>query len=144
VGRQKTSSRDPRIQTLRQEIERWRRTGAKRTAMPEALWRRALELARELGVYGAAQALGVSYDSLRKRAEAAGVARRRPKQSQSVATTTFVELAPTALPVGVARSGPVVEVTGPRGQKLTVRLPAEAGGEFALLGLVRECWSGRE
>jgi hypothetical protein len=111
--------------------------------MPEPLWGGAVVLARELGAYGAARALGVSYDSLRKHAEAAGVARRRVKQSQSSRTATFVELAPVALPVGVGHSAPVIEVTGPRGQKLTVRLPAEAVGGLDVLGLVRECWGGR-
>jgi hypothetical protein len=71
------------------------------------------------------------------------LARRRVKQSQSSRTATFVELAPVALPVGVGHSAPVIEVTGPRGQKLTVRLPAEAVGGLDVLGLVRECWGGR-
>ena len=39
---------------------------------------------------------------------------------------------------GVACSGSVVEVTGPRGQRLTVRLQ---GGELDVAALIRECWS---
>jgi hypothetical protein len=119
-----------------QQIEHWRQTRTKRSPMPERLWRAAVELAGEHGVFGASQALGVSYDSLRKRAEAAGVARRRAKKGEPL-TATFVELAPPAFPMGIAHSGPVIEVTGPRGQRLTMRL---RGDELDLAALIRECW----
>jgi hypothetical protein len=36
--------------------------------------------------------------------------------------------------------GPIVEVIGPSGQRLTVRLRA---GDLDLAELVRACWSGR-
>jgi hypothetical protein len=137
MGRKKIEARDPRIDRVRQQIEHWRQTRTRRSPMPEPLWRAAVELARELGVFGAARTLRVNYDSLRTRAEAAGVARRRPTQSASQ-LARFVEIGP--MPMAMAgTSGPVVEVTGPSGQRLTVRL---RGGELDLAALIRECWSG--
>jgi hypothetical protein len=111
----------------------------KRSPMPEPLWREAVELAREHGVYAAAQGLRVSYESLRARAEAAGVARRAVRKA-APPLATFVEVRP-APAVAEGHMGPVVEVMGPDGQKLTVRLH---GGELDLAALVQACWSGRQ
>jgi hypothetical protein len=139
VGRKKTHLLDPRVDPLRKQIERWRQTRAKRSAMPESLWRVAVELAREYGVYAAAQALRVSYASLRTRAEAAGDARRARTESPSP-QATFVELPPSVLSASAGPGGAVVEVVGPSGQRLTVRLRS---GELDLAELIRACWSGR-
>jgi hypothetical protein len=137
MGRKKTSPRDARIEKVSQQIEHWRQTRSERSAMPEPLWQAAVEVAREHGVFGAARALSVNYGSLRKRAEAVGVSRRRPKRGDAQ-PPTFVELGPvTSVNAG---TGLVVEVTGAQGQRLTVCL---RGGELDLAALIRECWSGR-
>jgi hypothetical protein len=138
VGREKTRLFDPRIDPLRKQIERWRQTRAKRSPMPESLWRAAAELAREHGVYAAAQALQVSYASLRTRAEAAPEPRQRRREDPPRAT--FVELPPAVLSTTAGVAGPIVEVRGPSGQRLTVRL---CGDELDLAELIRACWSGR-
>jgi hypothetical protein len=140
MGRPKTRLPDVRIDPLRHQIEHWRRTRTKRSPMPEPLWRGAVGLAREHGVYATAQTLRLSYDSLRTRAEAAGAGPRRGK-GRGRSQTTFVELAVTPPAVGAAPSGPIVEVIGPQGQRLTVRL---RGGELDVAELIRQCWSGRE
>jgi hypothetical protein len=54
----------PRLSQLRRRIERWRWTRAKRAPMPPELWTAATELARELGAYRVARALGIGYGSL--------------------------------------------------------------------------------
>lgn len=140
MGRPKTRLPDVRLEPLRQQIERWRRTRTKkRSPMPEPLWREAVGLALEHGVYAAAQALRVSYSSLRTRTEAAGMVSRKGRR-RGRSPTTFVELALTPPVVGAAPSGPVVEVTSPSGQRMTVRL---CGGELDVAELIRACWSGR-
>jgi hypothetical protein len=138
VGRKKTRLPDARIEPLRQQIEHWRRMRAKRSPMPEPLWRAAVGLAREHGVYAAAQALRLSYDSLRKRTEAARDARRVHGESRPQAT--FVELPPVLLSAAASPSGPMVEVVGPSGQRLIVRLRS---GDLDVAELIRACWSGR-
>jgi hypothetical protein len=52
------------MEQVRQRIDPWRKTRVGRGRMPEALWRAAVALAGEHGVYATAQGLGVSYDSL--------------------------------------------------------------------------------
>lgn len=83
MGREKTRLHDPRVDRLRKQIERWRQTRTKRSAMPARLWGVTAELAREHGVYAAAQALGLSYTSLRTRIGAtAGGTRQARTPSQ--------------------------------------------------------------
>ena len=139
MGRKKTRLPDVRIEPLRQQIEHWRQMRAKRSPMPEPLWRAAVGLAREHGVYAAAHALRLSYDSLRKRAEAAEDARRVRGESRQP-QATFVELPPALVSAAAGPSGPIVEVVGPSGQRLTVRLRS---GDLDMAELIRACWSGR-
>jgi hypothetical protein len=140
VGRKKTKLLDARVEPLRKQIERWRQTGAKRSAMPDALWGAAAELAREHGVYAAARALRLSYGSLRTRTEAAGDT-RHARTASLPPRVTFVELPSAVLPaVADNSSGAVVEVVGSGGQRLTVRLRSS---ELDLPALLRACWSGR-
>jgi hypothetical protein len=138
VGRKKTRLLDARVEPLRQQIEHWRQMRAKRSPMPEPLWRAAVGLAREHGVYAAAQALRLSYASLRKRAEAAGA--RRVRRGSDQLQATFVELPPALLSAAASPSGPIVEVVGPSGQRLTVRLRS---GDLDVGELIRACWSGQ-
>jgi hypothetical protein len=139
VGRKKTRLLDARVEPLRSQIERWRQTRARRSPMPEPLWRAAVELARKHGVYAAAQALRLSYGSLRTRAEKAGKA-EQPRRESPPPRATFVALPPALLSAAAGPSGPIVEVVGPSGQRLTVRLRS---GELDVAELIRACWSGR-
>lgn len=139
MGRKKTPLLDARIEPIRLQIEHWRRTRTKRSPMPEPLWRAAVGLAREHGVYAAAQALRLSYESLRTRAEEAREPRQRRRESPPP-QATFVDLPPALLSAAAGPSGPVVEVVGPSGQRLTVRLRS---GELDVAELIRACWSGR-
>lgn len=92
MARKKTRLLDPRVAPLRKQIGRWRQTRPKRSAMADELWGAAAELAREHGVYAAAQALGLSYGSLRTRAEAAAATHARRARMGSAHRVTFVEL----------------------------------------------------
>lgn len=139
MGRKTTRLLDARIERLRTQIEHWRQTRAKRSPMPESLWRAATELAREHGVYAAARALQLSYASLRTRAEAEAEPGQRRREDQPP-RATFVELPPAVLSSAAGVAGPIVEVWGPSGQRLTVRL---CGDELDVAELIRACWSGR-
>jgi hypothetical protein len=81
--------------------------------MAEELWEAAVELAGKHGVHATAASLRISYDGLKRRVEAKG--KRRGWQESSA----FVELSPR-LPISTV--GPVVELVGPSGVKLTIRL----------------------
>jgi len=96
---------------VRQRIEVWRRTRAKRSPMPPALWTAATELARELGAYRVAQELGVGYGSLKDRLGANGG--RGPGE--------FVEV-DGALLLSAAPARNEVELSDARGMKVVIRL----------------------
>ena len=120
-----------RLDQLRRQIERWRRTRMKRSPMPAELWTAATELARELGVSRVARELGVGYESLKDRAEARG----EPGARQADA---FVEIAGASLlsaVPGAARSE--VELSDARGTKLVIRLADQAVDVAALLAAFR-------
>jgi hypothetical protein len=112
------------MEQVRQRIDPWRKTRVGRGRMPEALWRAAVALAGEHGVYATAQGLGVSYDSLEARVG-----------KPSGAAATFVELGP-GLPIG---AGSTVELVAASGEKLVVRLAA--GGLLDVAELCRDFWS---
>jgi hypothetical protein len=90
--------------------------------MPAPLWEEAVCLARQFGVNPIRVALGLSYESLRERAE------RREGASEAA---SFVEVSGGAL---VPATGPVIELADARGARLTIRLAA--GSELDVEQLV--------
>jgi hypothetical protein len=105
--------------------------------MPARLWDEAALLARELGVHRIKCALGLNYESLKRRALAC--ASRASREEVDVARGTaatrrarFVEL--RGAQILDTSNGPVVEVCAADGCRLTVRL--EAGIAVDVAGLV--------
>lgn len=119
------------MERVRRRIDEWRKNRVNRGRMPEPLWRAAVALAREHGVYATSRGLRVNYDSLKARVEAAG------KPMKGLAST-FVELS-DGLAIGATPAGSVVELAGPSGEKLLIRMTG--GGELDVAGLCREFWS---
>jgi hypothetical protein len=95
--------------------------------MPSRLWAEASVLARELGVHRIKCALGLNYESLKKRVGDAGTGGSARGQAAG-----FVELSGTP-PLGPARAV-VVEVLDADGGRLTIQLGAGSGLDVA--GLV--------
>lgn len=95
--------------------------------MPARLWNKASTLARELGVHRVKCALGLNYESLKKR-----VARVGARGSVRAKAPGFVELSGAHL-LGRAR-GAVVEVCDADGGRLRVELGT--GSELDVAGLV--------
>jgi len=58
------------LRTARRQLDRWRSRHRPHTRLPEELWRKATVLARRHGLHRTASALGLKYDSLKKRIEA--------------------------------------------------------------------------
>lgn len=128
MARQGRDAASGRVERVRKEIERWRskkqRLGA---PMPSRLWDEASLLAREFGVYRVKCALGLNYQSLKKRVTGAGTRRRVATEAAG-----FVELSvPRLLGPG---HGVVVEVSDAAGGRLTVQLGT--GSELDVAGLV--------
>jgi hypothetical protein len=118
---------DAVIAQVRSRIEKYRRGRHPRSPLPPELWAEATAVAAEMGVYAASRRLGVSYESLRARLDAAGDAPRRDDRP------VFVELEGTT-PWPPVTSGDVVEVVDSSGAKLTIRL---GNGDVDVASIVR-------
>ena len=122
------------MRAIRGQVDAWRRRRDRGRAMPAPLWEEAVDLAAEVGVYAAAQGIGVAYGSLRARLRArgaeAGVDERDATPSDFVDAGSVAELAP-----GSAVT--TVEVALPTGERLMVR--ARTGAEAVVAtALLRE------
>jgi hypothetical protein len=118
------------MQQLRGRISLWRLMFPKRRPMPAALWSEAVSLARELGVHPVKSALGLNYESLRKRLDEAT---SRERGAETGADGDFVELTGAQLLGLPAAAGPVVEIFDTSGARLTVRLAAGSALDVAQL-----------
>lgn len=114
MGLKNVSMTPAEIRELRRDIEEWRRSGSRGVAMPEVLWRRAAQLAKEYSVSQIAQELKLGYRGLRKRME--GSARKRDEQSRG----SFVEL-PISSFQSERSSVTEVEVTRQDGTRFRLR-----------------------
>jgi hypothetical protein len=131
------------LDETRQRIEQWRQTRTKLGPMPAPLWDDVAAVARRLGSFRVARALGLDYVAVKKRAFPAesAEARRQPRAGRrSARRAMFVEVkaAPSVrvpTPAAAAASeGGVVEVVAASGARLTIRLNGGAvGRELAAL-----------
>ena len=74
------------ISQLQRQLEQFRSTRPVRTKLPESLWRAAVELARQHGIYAVAHPLRLDYTRLKQRV--GGIPGRQRKPAKAV----FVEL----------------------------------------------------
>lgn len=139
MARRRRAKLPPGVKQLEGQIERWRRTRERRTAMPAALWSAAVALARSEGTYAIARALRLNFEGLKRRmAEAAdgGVAPTARRNG-------FVELTGSPILGAPSRTGTVVEVADGAGNRLTVQLGAETEVDVArLISAFRQRASG--
>lgn len=101
------------LEGLRERISRYRQSRHPRAHLPAGLWAEAAGWAEKLGLYRASRSLGVSYESLRRKAG--------KKRSGG-----FVEFSGAQLLE--ATVGGVVELSDAAGVRLTIKL----GGAVAL------------
>jgi len=118
------------LKEAQQRFEQWRSSHSGRRPIPESLWMLASELAREHGVFRAAQVLRLDYNKLKQRAGTLDPA-WKPRSGPQPA---FVELItpPNAHPCEC-----VIEVEGPRGR---MRIEWKGSTVPDLPGLSRVLW----
>ena len=115
---------------LQRQLEQFRSVQTPRTKLPVALWDRAVELARQYGVYAVAHPLRLDYMALRTRVGGAtlsqkGVgARARPS-----APASFVELIAPHPPAQEC----MIEFESVRGGKMRIQWKASAPPDWASL-----------
>ena len=124
------------LEELVGRVEQWRQTRAKLSPMPEELWREAVILAREHGVFKVSRAAHLSYGSLKRRLEGSGV--QGPVQGLGGAAG-FIELDALRLFGAAEPAGPVLELSGADGSRLVIRLSSDKAVD--VLGLAAAFWS---
>jgi hypothetical protein len=98
---------DSPFEAVRQRLEDWRQTRRPSSPIPEELWGEAVALARQFGVNRTAQALRLSYASLKQRLEAS--VHTEPATAPPP-KPTFVELIP---PIPASMAECTVELERP-------------------------------
>lgn len=131
---------------LRERIEEWRRTRARRCQMPADLWDGAVSLARVHGPYQVSRALGVHYGALKSRLE--GV-KSTPSKKRSD-SAGFIEVpsvwlgggnGPASASSGTPESSATLELTARNGARMTIRVRGVEGLDLVEVaaGLWRRC-----
>ena len=133
MGKRNTDPLPEEVDSLRLEVQEWRRTKAgPGTPMPKEIWESAVRLARGFGVCRIARATGLDYVWLRKKLE------RRVGPTPATAPT-FLEV-PIEMVVpgttsdaggnpGVSNRGnpgSVIEVAGQDGSRMRIQLGADS------------------
>ena len=143
MSTKRTCDLPARLENLRQQFERWRRTRKVRSRIPEPLWAAAVKSAAKYGIHRTAKALRLDYYSLKKRAEqkaaAAGTeqepAATASKLPATAAGATFLELPAAAWP-GCGEC--TLELEDADGAKLRVHLKGFESPDLAALS--RSFW----
>jgi len=121
----------PTLDRARQRFERWRKTRPPFSPIPEALWALAVKVASQHGVSKTAQALRLSYSTLKKHLDLAGGSAHGPQLPPS-----FVEI--MAPPTGSAPC--VIEMENAPGAKMKIHLARPEAVDWVALS--RGLWGG--
>lgn len=116
---------EPLVQ-LQQQLEQWRGSQPPRSKLPESIWRSAVDVAQQYGIYAAAKALRLDYGALKKRVLGSAA----PRRQTAPASAAFLEL--IASPRAKLEDC-IVEFESSRGDKLRVQWKASAPPEWATL-----------
>lgn len=123
------------LEAVREALASWRRThGGRGRPIPLALWSKAADVARGLGVPEVARALRLDAGKLARLVESGG--ERAPRSE--VEPADFVELG--CLGLGTPRRT-VLELVGHEGDR--VRMEVEDGGGVDLVAIARAFWGRR-
>jgi hypothetical protein len=118
------------IERLRARIEAWRSSEHRGRRMPEELWQEAGAAAQTLGVCPVSRALGLGYQTLKRRAY--------PSESSKVVShPRFIEVAGFASFNGVGTGEAIVETISADGTRLTVRLKESSPALLSVIQALR-------
>ncbi len=112
------------IAQLQRQLEQFRSTQPGRTKLPESLWRAAVGLARQHGVYPVAHPLRLDYTRLKKRVGGSSALRRK------TTGPAFVEL---VAPSRAQLEECVIEFESSGGSKMRIHWKATARPDWTTL-----------
>ena len=122
------------IDRLRARIEAWRSSEHRGRRMPEELWQEAGAAAQKLGVCPVSRALGLGYQTLKRR-----VYPSESSPSNVVSHPRFIEVAGFAPSNGIVAGEVIIETVLADGARLAIRLKDSSP---ALLTVI-QAWRGR-
>jgi 2-hydroxychromene-2-carboxylate isomerase len=131
MGTSKAHALPPRLQAARRRFQHWRRTRKVGSRIPRPLWANAVKLAESYGIHPTAKALGLDYNSLKKRLESAS----QSAVPASAKAATFVEL---AAPAGRGMPECILELEDVEGAKMRLHFKGIEAPDLAALS--RSLW----
>jgi len=120
------------IEGLRARIETWRRSEHRGRRMPEDLWQEAGAAAQMLGVCPVSRALGLGYQTLKRRACPSEL-----PTSKVVRHPRFIEVAGFAPLNCVTADEAIMEIMVADGSRLTVRLKDSSPALLRVIQVLR-------
>ena len=123
------------IERLRGQIEHWRTTRDRRCAMPQELWKAAVGLAKEQGIYQVAKVLNLNSGNLKKRVESSSHKRGDAAGENGFG---FVELEGIKLEGMKAAPGVTVEISDEQGARLKFGFSGNEG--FDVSKVIQAFW----
>jgi hypothetical protein len=120
------------IERLRARIEAWRSSERRGRRMPEELWQEAGAAAQLLGVCPVSRALGLGYQTLKRR-----VCPSESSPSKVVSHPRFIEVAGFASFNGVGAGEAIVEMMCADGTRLMVRLKESSPALLSVIQALR-------
>jgi hypothetical protein len=121
------------LEGLRARIEAWRSSEHRGRRMPEELWQEAGAAAQKLGVCPVSRALGLGYQTLKRRA-----CPGESSSSRVVSHPRFIEVAGFGSFNGVGTGEAIVETMSTDGTRLTVRLKDSSAALLSVIQALRE------
>lgn len=126
-----------RLEGVREQFERWRRTHRPRSRIPAALWAAAVRVAVAYGIHRASRALRLDYYSLKERVEQQSIAAvtlsaptAAKQRERRAAATTFLELPVSATAGGCECT---LELEDARGAKMRVHVKGAQAPDLAAI-----------
>jgi len=115
------------LSIARRQLDQWRDAQQGRKRLPQALWSKAVALAREHGLNQTARTLGLKYDSLRKHLDAAPPGALNPGK----AWPEFLELLPREMMPSSLEC--TIELEDDRGGKMRMHVKGASMADLASL-----------
>ena len=131
MGISKAQALPPRLQAARRRFQHWRRTRKVGSRIPRPLWANAVKLAESYGIHPTAKALGLDYNSLKKRLESASPS----AVAASAEAARFVEL---AAPTSAGMPECILELEDVEGTKMRLHFKGIEAPDLAALS--RSLW----
>jgi hypothetical protein len=131
MGTSKAQALPPRLQAARRRFQHWRRTRKIGSRIPKPLWATAVKLAEAYGIHPTAKALGLDYNSMKKRVESAS----QLAVAASANAATFLEL---SAPVGRGMPECILELEDVEGTKMRLHFKGIEAPDVAALS--RSLW----